>query len=155
MHTVDVVFFENSDFYTPGRAQRTTDKEYTYQSLLALKEGDVVIVPTYGDRFPKLRLAFAMVKRCFISDDESNPTLRYVIQKLDLETYEQMMSAQRDREQALRMIKAAKKRRQQVEEFADAKAFMTDDEQAFITKTLEFEFDEAVVESNEPAGTPA
>lgn len=151
MHTVDVQFFENSDSYSPGSKQRTTGKDYTYQSLLALKEGDVVIVPTYGDRYPNLRLTFAVVKRCFPADGESNPSLRYVIQKLDLDTYEQMMAAQRDREVALRMLKAAKKRRQQVEEFANVKAFLSDDEQGFIRNTLEFDFEEAVVEGEKVA----
>lgn len=145
MLDIEVRFFENSDSYNPGSKQRVTGKEYSYQSFAAVQEGDVVIVPTYGDKYPNLRLTFAQVSRVRPTIGEPNPSLRYVIQKVDISAYEALIAQQRDRETALRMLKVARVRRERVEEFKDVKPFLTGDEEGFIRKTLEFEFDEVSV----------
>lgn len=142
MHDVEVRFFEDSSFYNPGNPQRVHGKTYNYLSFFALNEGDVVIVPTYGDRYPNLRLTFARVERVVPSIGDPSPSLRYVIQRVDLEGYETMMAQQRDRERAIRVLKAARKKRQRIEEYAEVLPFLSPEDAGFVRKTLEFEFDD-------------
>ena len=143
MHDVEVRFFEDSSFYNPGTPQRVTGKTYNYVSFFALNEGDVVIVPTYGDRYPNLRLAFARVEHVMSpSVGDPSPSLRYVIQRVDLEAYEVMIAQKRDRERALRVLKAARKKRDQIEEYASVLPFLSPEDAGFVRKTLEFEFEE-------------